>query len=104
VLKYGIEICTGLKKAHKCGVVHRDLKPGNIMLTKSGEELMDFGLAKSATAGAPLSSSLAMTVSGPGTKRRTEDVERPQKRPQSGVIFSLRHATCSNMQELHDLA
>jgi Tol biopolymer transport system component len=46
VLKCGIEICEGLEKAHKSGVVHRDLKPGNIMLTKSGAKLMDFGLAK----------------------------------------------------------
>jgi hypothetical protein len=65
VLKYGIEICEGLEKAHKSGVVRRDLKPGNVMLTKSGAKLMDFGLAKAATAGAPPSSSLAMTLSGP---------------------------------------
>jgi len=31
VLKYGIEICEGLERAHKSGVVHRDLKPGNVM-------------------------------------------------------------------------
>ena len=65
VLKYGIEICEGLEKAHKTGVTHRDLKPGNIMLTKTGAKLMDFGLAKSATASAPPASSLTATLSGP---------------------------------------
>jgi serine/threonine protein kinase len=47
LLKYAIDICDGLATAHRSGVVHRDLKPGNIMLTKSGAKLMDFGLAKS---------------------------------------------------------
>ena len=36
LLKYGIEICEGLEQAHRTGVVHRDLKPGNVMLTKRG--------------------------------------------------------------------
>jgi eukaryotic-like serine/threonine-protein kinase len=63
VLKYGIEICEGLEKAHKTGVVHRDLKPGNIMLTKAGAKLMDFGLAKAAT-GPPPSSGLTATLDG----------------------------------------
>src|SRR5208283_5024362 len=65
VLKYGIEICEGLETAHKKGVVHRDLKPGNIMLTKSCAKLMDFGLAKAAPSIASPSSSLTMTLSTP---------------------------------------
>ena len=45
-LEYAIQIADALDKAYRQGVVHRDLKPGNIMLTKSGTKLLDFGLAK----------------------------------------------------------
>src|SRR5882757_3183950 len=46
VLQFAIEISDALDKAHRKGVTHRDLKPGNIMLTKTGTKLLDFGLAK----------------------------------------------------------
>jgi serine/threonine protein kinase/Tol biopolymer transport system component len=46
MMQYAIEISDALDKAHRKGVTHRDLKPGNIMLTKTGTKLLDFGLAK----------------------------------------------------------
>ena len=50
VLEYGTQIAEALDRAHQAGIAHRDLKPGNIMLTKSGSKLLDFGLAKPVSA------------------------------------------------------
>jgi serine/threonine protein kinase len=45
------QICEGLSEAHRLGVVHRDLKPQNIMIDKEGNaRIMDFGIARSLSA------------------------------------------------------
>jgi serine/threonine protein kinase/Tol biopolymer transport system component len=45
-LGYSIQIASALSAAHRAGLIHRDLKPGNVMLTRGGAKLLDFGLAK----------------------------------------------------------
>ena len=47
-LRINIQIVGSLDAAHRKGVVHRDLKPGTVMLTRGGAKLLDFGLAKMA--------------------------------------------------------
>ncbi len=77
VLKYGIEICEGLEQAHRRGVVHRDLKPGNIVLTKTGAKLLDFGLAKP----------LEVAPAGSMTSLPTRDADRGKPLTAEGTIL-----------------
>ena len=73
-LEYAIQIADALDKAHRQGVVHRDLKPGNIMITKSGTKLLDFGLAKlkgDAAQVSPLSQMPTQDASAPLTAEGT---------------------------------
>lgn len=60
-----VSICDGVNAAHLRGVIHRDLKPGNILVDESGQpHVLDFGLAKLADDSSDAPSARAMTVTG----------------------------------------
>jgi Tol biopolymer transport system component len=69
LLRIAVEIADALEKAHRQGILHRDLKPGNIMLTKAGAKLMDFGLAKATPPAVDLSSSPTVSQPVPANPR-----------------------------------
>jgi serine/threonine-protein kinase len=63
------EICTGLAAAHRKGVIHRDLKPQNIMMNRRGEiVIMDFGLA-----------AITQQLSGPEVRNGTPAYMSPEQ-------------------------
>jgi serine/threonine protein kinase len=71
-LGYGVDIAEALHEAHRLGVIHRDLKPGNIMIARQGIKVMDFGVAKvmrpvTMTGAAPVTATAEATLTMTGS-------------------------------------
>ena len=68
-LTFAAQIADALDTTHRVGIVHGDIKPENVMLTKTGVKLLDFGLARQGLAptGSADGVTTTTTITGPGT-------------------------------------
>ncbi|MFJ2738296.1 WD40 repeat domain-containing serine/threonine protein kinase [Streptomyces sp. NPDC087440] len=85
VLRLGAGLAEGLAAIHRCGLVHRDLKPGNVILAEDGPRIIDFGIARAVDA-----SSLTETGAIVGTYAYMSPEQiRTDRAGPAGDVFSL---------------
>ena len=79
VLKLATQIADALDRAHRAGVTHRDVKPQNIMLTRDGVKVLDFGLAKLMPKPGPTGETLTAVLTTEGTVLGTPQYMAPEQ-------------------------
>src|SRR2546422_681808 len=78
-LQLATQIADALDRAHRAGVTHRDVKPQNIMLTRDGVKILDFGLAKSMPKTGPAEETLTTGLTSEGTVMGTPQYMAPEQ-------------------------
>ena len=78
-LSYATQIADALDRAHRAGVTHRDVKPANIMLTRDGVKVLDFGLAKSTVALGPNDATIVASLTTEGSIIGTPQYMAPEQ-------------------------
>jgi eukaryotic-like serine/threonine-protein kinase len=78
-LKFATQIADALDRAHRAGVTHRDVKPQNIMLTRDGAKVLDFGLAKSSSKPGPTEATLTAVLTTEGAIMGTPQYMAPEQ-------------------------
>ncbi len=87
VLDYGTQMANALAAAHKAGVVHRDIKPGNIMVSETGTvKVLDFGLAKQIDSSHRMELTAEGAILGTAAYMAPEQAEGKKASPRSDIF------------------
>ena len=84
-LRHAMQIADALHRTHRKGVIHGDLKPGNVMITKSGVKLLDFGLAQLREASHSLETTNSFTLGATRDMMGTPQYMAPEQVEQKGA-------------------